>query len=60
MLHMPKIFDRDTAREPMTQYEHGARYDGDDAEARNALAMQKMRAGDPAAARALLGRAVAV
>jgi aspartyl/asparaginyl beta-hydroxylase (cupin superfamily) len=48
----------------VTQYEHSARYEGDSApdngaEAYNALAMQQMRAGDPAGARAILGRGVA-
>jgi aspartate beta-hydroxylase len=43
----------------VTQYEHSARYEGDGAEAYNTLAMQKMRAGDPAEARAILGQALA-
>ncbi len=48
----------------MTEYEHNAHYEGegapgDGAEAYNALALQQMRAGEPAQARAILGRAVA-
>ena len=52
------------ARASVTQHEQGAQHGGDgapgrDAEAYNALAMQRMRAGDPSEARAILDRAVA-